>query len=60
MWMVMEEENTSLLGNHSWWLMKENSRTPLGVSVPCSLEGSRKINSEVSDKEGVNGEDNWR
>lgn len=28
MWVAMEEENTSLLNNRSWWLTKENSRTP--------------------------------
>lgn len=57
--MVMEKENTSL-NNHIWWLMKDNSRTPQGVSVPCSPEGSRKMDSEVSDNEGVNGEHNWK
>lgn len=58
--MAKEEENTSLLNNPIWWLVKENLHTPEGVSVPHTLAGSRKMDSEVSVNKQVNGEDKWR
>lgn len=44
-WVTMEEENTSFLNNHSWWLMKYS------IGSFCSM---------LSRRQGVNGEENWR